>query len=82
MDDHHQVGETRRSFWYAGMVGAGVMAAVDEIAFHQLLQCHHFFDWSTPDDRNLFRRTPARSGTHRKSWRGSSYSWTWRAMAS
>jgi uncharacterized membrane protein len=48
MDDELRTGSTRRSFWYAAMVGAGVMAAVDEIAFHQLLQWHHFFDLSTP----------------------------------
>lgn len=28
--------------------GAGFMAAVDEIIFHQLLRWHHFFDFSTP----------------------------------
>src|SRR5690606_5785980 len=32
----------------AVLVGGGVMAAVDEIVFHQLLQWHHFFDQSTP----------------------------------
>lgn len=38
----------RRSLWYAVLVGIGIMAAVDEIVFHQLLQWHHFFDHSTP----------------------------------
>lgn len=28
--------------------GAGFMAAIDEIIFHQLLHWHHFFDFSTP----------------------------------
>ena len=36
------------SLWGAVMVGAGVMAAVDEIVFHQILRWHHFFDRSTP----------------------------------
>ncbi|WP_447927249.1 DUF2243 domain-containing protein [Vreelandella sp. EE27] len=38
----------KRSLWAALLVGIGVMAAVDEIVFHQLLQWHHFFDFSTP----------------------------------
>lgn len=29
-------------------MGIGVMAAVDEIVFHQLLRWHHFYDRSTP----------------------------------
>lgn len=29
-------------------LGADVMAAVDEILFHQILQWHHFFDRATP----------------------------------
>ncbi|MEH6669602.1 DUF2243 domain-containing protein [Halopseudomonas sp.] len=29
------------------LIGVGVMAAVDEIVFHQLLAWHHFFDRST-----------------------------------
>lgn len=28
------------------LIGAGVMAAVDEIAFHQILAWHHFYDRS------------------------------------
>jgi uncharacterized membrane protein len=32
----------------AAMIGAGLMAAVDEILFHQVLGWHHFFDRSTP----------------------------------
>ncbi|WP_461022234.1 DUF2243 domain-containing protein [Thalassiella azotivora] len=31
------------------MVGAGVMAAVDEIVFHQVLGWHHFYDRSTSE---------------------------------
>jgi uncharacterized membrane protein len=31
------------------LVGVGVMAAVDEIVFHQVLAWHHFYDRSTPD---------------------------------
>ncbi len=38
----------KRSLWATVLVGIGVMAAVDEIVFHQLLQWHHFFDFSTP----------------------------------
>lgn len=30
------------------LVGVGLMAAVDEIIFHQLLGWHHFYDRSTP----------------------------------
>lgn len=40
--------DTKRSLWAAVLLGIGVMAAVDEIVFHQLLQWHHFFDFSTP----------------------------------
>lgn len=30
------------------LIGAALMAAVDEIVFHQVLAWHHFFDRSTP----------------------------------
>ena len=40
--------EPRHSLWAAVLAGIGIMAAVDEIVFHQLLQWHHFFDHSTP----------------------------------
>jgi uncharacterized membrane protein len=30
------------------LIGIGIMAAVDEIIFHQVLAWHHFFDRSTP----------------------------------
>jgi uncharacterized membrane protein len=32
----------------AALIGAAVMAAVDEIVFHQLFGWHHFYDRSTP----------------------------------
>ena len=37
-----------RSLLYALPIGIGVMAAVDEIIFHQILQWHHFYDLATP----------------------------------
>lgn len=37
------------SFWSLALIGAAVMAAVDEIVFHQLLRWHHFFDRATTD---------------------------------
>lgn len=40
--------DCRRTLLGAVLLGIGVMAAVDEIIFHQLLQWHHFFDRSTP----------------------------------
>ncbi|MGW0522993.1 DUF2243 domain-containing protein [Crossiella sp. NPDC003009] len=30
------------------LIGAAVMAAIDEIVFHQILAWHHFYDRSTP----------------------------------
>lgn len=44
--NHH--GDGHRSLRFALLIGIGVMAAVDEIVFHQLLQWHHFVDLSTP----------------------------------
>ncbi|GAB2934514.1 DUF2243 domain-containing protein [Micromonospora polyrhachis] len=41
-------GSWARSTAAATLVGIGLMAAVDEIVFHQLLQWHHFYDRSTP----------------------------------
>lgn len=38
-----------RSMQAAALAGVGVMAAVDEIVFHQLLSWHHFYDRSTPE---------------------------------
>ncbi|HEV2131018.1 MAG TPA: DUF2243 domain-containing protein [Longimicrobiaceae bacterium] len=40
--------ERSRSLWVTFLIGAGTMAAVDEIIFHQLLAWHHFYDRSTP----------------------------------
>lgn len=34
--------------WVTFLIGFGIMAAVDEIIFHQLLAWHHFYDQSTP----------------------------------
>ena len=36
-----------RSIRVAAMIGVGLMAAVDEIVFHQVLAWHHFVDRST-----------------------------------
>ena len=41
------VPDRRRSVRVAAMIGVGLMAAVDEIVFHQLLAWHHFVDRST-----------------------------------
>lgn len=41
--------EHRRSTWVCGLIGVGLMAAVDEIVFHQLLSWHHFYDRSTTE---------------------------------
>ncbi|WNB84625.1 DUF2243 domain-containing protein [Cellulomonas sp. ATA003] len=41
--------ERRRSLLVAGMIGVGLMAAVDEIVFHQILAWHHFYDRATPE---------------------------------
>lgn len=39
--------DTRRSMIATTLLGVGVMAALDEIVFHQILAWHHFFDWGT-----------------------------------
>src|SRR5690554_6870949 len=39
--------DTRRSVGAAALVGVGLMAAVDEIVFHQILGWHHFYDRGT-----------------------------------
>ncbi|RKR90290.1 putative membrane protein [Micromonospora pisi] len=41
-------GRRGRSTAATVLIGVGVMAAVDEIVFHQLLRWHHFYDRSTP----------------------------------
>lgn len=49
LNDHSSFNiDTRPSLWAAVLIGIGVMAALDEIVFHQLLQWHHFFDFGTP----------------------------------
>lgn len=45
---HTNAHDARRSLWFAALAGIGVMAGIDEIVFHQLLQWHHFFDHATP----------------------------------
>jgi uncharacterized membrane protein len=37
-----------RSVLVAAAIGVGVMAAIDEIVFHQVLAWHHFYDRATP----------------------------------
>lgn len=41
--------EPGRSVLAGTLIGVGMMAAVDEIVFHQLLAWHHFYDRSTPE---------------------------------
>ncbi|MFS0853404.1 DUF2243 domain-containing protein [Microbacterium sp. 179-I 3D4 NHS] len=38
-----------RAFLAGILLGVAVMAAIDEIVFHQILGWHHFYDRSTPD---------------------------------
>jgi uncharacterized membrane protein len=40
--------KTRKSLSAGIILGIGMMAAVDEIIFHQLLSWHHFYDRDTP----------------------------------
>ena len=40
--------EDRRLFRATLLIGIGLMAAVDEIVFHQILGWHHFYDRATP----------------------------------
>ncbi|WP_410810120.1 DUF2243 domain-containing protein [Micromonospora sp. 067-2] len=40
--------DVRSSILAGVLIGVAVMAAVDEIVFHQLLAWHHFYDRSTP----------------------------------
>jgi uncharacterized membrane protein len=40
--------DRRRTLLATAMIGVGLMAAVDEIVFHQVLGWHHFYDRSTP----------------------------------
>lgn len=43
----NQVLYSGRNFWSGLLFGIGLMAFVDEVVFHQLLQWHHFYDLST-----------------------------------
>ncbi|WP_261167178.1 DUF2243 domain-containing protein [Microbacterium sp. Marseille-Q6965] len=38
----------RREYAAAVLLGVAVVAALDEIVFHQILRWHHFYDLSTP----------------------------------
>jgi len=40
--------DPRRSLMATIPLGVGMMAALDEVVFHQILAWHHFFDWGTP----------------------------------
>ncbi len=49
MPNHKKLSiESKRSLWVAVLIGVGIMAAIDEIIFHQLLAWHHFYDQATP----------------------------------
>lgn len=48
MTNTYAPADARHSLLCTLPLGAGVMAAVDEILFHQILQWHHFFDRATP----------------------------------
>src|SRR5690554_2983375 len=39
----------RQTYWAPALVGAAIMAGVDEIVFHQLLAWHHFYDGATTE---------------------------------
>ncbi|MEV4761224.1 DUF2243 domain-containing protein [Micromonospora chokoriensis] len=43
-----RVVEVRSSILVGVLIGVAIMAAMDEIVFHQLLAWHHFYDRSTP----------------------------------
>ncbi|WP_368505757.1 DUF2243 domain-containing protein [Alkalihalophilus sp. As8PL] len=40
---------SRRNFWSGILFGLGLIAFIDEMVFHQLLNWHHFYDLSTTD---------------------------------
>lgn len=44
----HTNTHSKQNTWSGILFGIGVMALVDEIIFHQILQWHHFYDHSTP----------------------------------
>ncbi|WP_017185122.1 DUF2243 domain-containing protein [Alkalibacillus haloalkaliphilus] len=39
----------KRNIWAGALFGIGAIAFFDELVFHQLLQWHHFYDWSTSE---------------------------------
>lgn len=41
-------GRWGRSVTTGALIGVGLMAAIDEMIFHQILGWHHFYDRSTP----------------------------------
>lgn len=43
----NQMNYSKRNLWSGLFFGIGVMAFVDEVIFHMLLQWHHFYDLST-----------------------------------
>lgn len=40
--------DSTQSLRAAALIGMGIMAALDEIIFHQILGWHHFYDLATP----------------------------------
>ena len=42
-------GNRSRSLWVAFLIGASLMAGIDEIIFHQILAWHHFYDRATSE---------------------------------
>lgn len=46
-EPHNKAAYASRNFWAGFFFGVGLMAFVDEVIFHQLLQWHHFYDLST-----------------------------------
>lgn len=48
MQDKSIASGSKRTMWAGVLIGIGIMAAIDEIIFHQVLQWHHFFDQATP----------------------------------
>lgn len=47
MNQKNIVSHQSKNIWSGILSGIGLMALVDEIIFHQLLQWHHFYDRST-----------------------------------
>ena len=47
MESENIDSQRRKNIWSGILFGIGLMALVDEIIFHQLLQWHHFYDLST-----------------------------------